>query len=109
MVDYDRHNNSYTKLRDKKEKSLSDEKVPSLSSVIVSGLSIVKAIFRIEQDFEIASADYEQHNTALKTELPQFFALATAFITPLFESFYYMQCQSSCEIRLYLLILAILG
>lgn len=64
----------------------------------------LQAIFRIEQDFEIASADYEQHNSALKNELPQFFALATAFITPLFESFYYMQCQSNYEIRLYSLI-----
>ena len=58
-------------------------------------------MFRIEQDFEIASSDYEQHNTALKTELPQFFQLATAFITPLFESFYYMQCQSELAIQLH--------
>jgi len=35
LVDYDRHNNSYTKLRDKKEKSLSDE----------------KNLFKVEQDF----------------------------------------------------------
>jgi len=77
LVDYDRHNNSYTKLRDKKEKSLSDE----------------KNMFKIEQDFEIASQEYEQHNTTLKQELPQFFELCTAFITPLFDSFYYMQLQ----------------
>jgi hypothetical protein len=35
-MDYDRHNNSLTKLRDKKEKSLSDEK--NLYKVMVACL-----------------------------------------------------------------------
>ncbi|WVO16121.1 hypothetical protein L204_103788 [Cryptococcus depauperatus] len=75
LVDYDRHNNSLNKLREKKEKSLSDE----------------KNLFKVEQDFEVASGEYEHFNNLLKTELPHFLALATRFIDPLFHSFYYMQ------------------
>ncbi|WVW84026.1 hypothetical protein I302_106054 [Kwoniella bestiolae CBS 10118] len=75
LVDYDRHNNSLNKLREKKEKSLSDE----------------KNLFKVEQDFELASGEYEHYNSLLKTELPQFLGLATRFIDPLFHSFYYMQ------------------
>ncbi|KAK8864497.1 hypothetical protein IAR55_001747 [Kwoniella newhampshirensis] len=75
LIDYDRHNNSLNKLREKKEKSLSDE----------------KNLFKVEQDFEIASGEYEHYNNLLKTELPTFLAMATRFIDPLFHSFYYMQ------------------
>lgn len=75
LVDFDRHNNTYTKLREKKEKSLSDE----------------KNLFKVEQDFEAASAEYEHYNSLLQSELPRFFEYATAFISPLFHSFYYMQ------------------
>ncbi|KAG1889320.1 hypothetical protein F4604DRAFT_835548 [Suillus subluteus] len=75
LVDYDRFNNSLTKLRDKKEKSLSDE----------------KNLFKLEQDFEIATNEYDYINNALKTDLPRFMQLATHFIDPLFHSFYYMQ------------------
>ncbi|KAF8588489.1 BAR-domain-containing protein [Ramaria rubella] len=75
LTDYDRFNNSLTKLRDKKEKSLSDE----------------KNLFKLEQDFETASNEYEHYNNMMKTELPQFMALATRFIDPLFHSYYYMQ------------------
>jgi amphiphysin len=41
-VDYDRFNNSLTKLRDKKEKSLSDEK--NLFKVISSCVSIMAIV-----------------------------------------------------------------
>lgn len=75
LVDYDRHNNSYSKLRDKKDKSLKDE----------------QNLFKVEQEYETAAADYEYYNNALKEELPRFFELASAFMTPLFHSFYYMQ------------------
>lgn len=75
LVDYDRFNNSLTKLRDKKEKSLSDE----------------KNLFKLEQDFEIATNEYDYINNALKADLPRFMQLATHFIDPLFHSFYYMQ------------------
>ncbi|KAN0062604.1 BAR adaptor protein Hob1 [Thecaphora frezii] len=75
LVDYDRHNNAYTKLRDKREKSLKDE----------------QALFKVEQEYETAAADYEYYNTALKEELPKFFEMAQRFMTPLFYSFYYMQ------------------
>ncbi|ADV20384.1 hypothetical protein I315_01487 [Cryptococcus gattii Ru294] len=75
LVDYDRHNNSLNKLREKKEKSLSDE----------------KNLFKVEQDFELASGEYEHYNNLLKSELPHFLGMATRFIDPLFHSFYYMQ------------------
>ncbi|KAJ7071357.1 hypothetical protein C8F01DRAFT_429865 [Mycena amicta] len=75
LVDYDRFNNSLTKLRDKKEKSLSDE----------------KNLFKLEQDFELATNEYDYLNNALKTDLPRFMTLSTQFIDPLFSSFYYMQ------------------
>lgn len=75
LVDFDRHNNSLSKLREKKEKSLSDE----------------KNLFKVEQDFEIASNEYEHWNNLCKEELPHFFGLAVRFIEPIFHSFYYMQ------------------
>lgn len=74
-MDFDRHNNAYTKLREKKDKSLNDE----------------KNLFKYEQDYEAASSEYEHYNSLLQQELPIFFQHATAFITPLFHSFYYMQ------------------
>jgi amphiphysin len=75
LIDFDRHNNALNKLREKKEKSLSDE----------------KNLFKVEQDFELSSGEYEHYNNLLKTELPQFIGMATRFIDPLFHSFYYMQ------------------
>ncbi|KAF8912890.1 hypothetical protein CPB84DRAFT_1759797 [Gymnopilus junonius] len=75
LVDYDRFNNSLTKLRDKKDKSLSDE----------------KNLFKLEQDFEIATNEYEYINNALKQDFPRFMMLVTQFIDPLFNSFFYMQ------------------
>lgn len=75
LVDFDRHNNSYSKLRDKKEKTLKDE----------------QNLFKAEQEYETAAADYEYYNNALKEELPRFFDMASRFMTPLFHSFYYMQ------------------
>lgn len=75
LVDYDRHNNNLNKLREKKEKTLNDE----------------RNLFKLEQDFDVATQEYEAINGALKHELPQFMVLATRFIDPLFHSFYYMQ------------------
>lgn len=75
LTDFDRYNNSLTKLRDKKEKSLNDE----------------KNLFKLEQDFEIATNEYEYINSALKQDLPRFMTLATHFIDPLFNSLFYMQ------------------
>ncbi|KAL0581405.1 BAR adaptor protein Hob1 [Marasmius crinis-equi] len=75
LTDYDRFNNSLTKLRDKKEKSLSDE----------------KNLFKLEQDFEMAANEYEYINTALKNDLPRFMQMTTQFIDPLFHSLFYMQ------------------
>jgi amphiphysin len=75
LIDYDRCNNAYAKIRDKKEKTLKDE----------------QNIFKLEQDYETAAADYEYYNNNMKEELPRFFEMSVRFITPLFYSFYYMQ------------------
>ncbi|KAJ3476179.1 hypothetical protein NLI96_g11340 [Meripilus lineatus] len=75
LLDFDRFNNSLSKLREKKEKSLNDE----------------KNLFKLEQDFEVASNEYDYINTAMKDELPKFLVMATQFIDPLFHSFFYMQ------------------
>jgi amphiphysin len=75
LTDYDRFNNSLTKLRDKKDKSLSDE----------------KNLFKLEQDFEVATNEYDYINNALKQDLPRFMILSTQFIDPLFNSLFYMQ------------------
>jgi len=45
----------------------------------------------LEQDFEIATHEYEYINNALKQDLPRFMMLSTQFIDPLFNSFFYMQ------------------
>ncbi|KAI0344278.1 BAR-domain-containing protein [Trametopsis cervina] len=75
LLDYDRRNNALTKLRDKKEKSLNDE----------------KNLFKLEQEYEIATNEYDYINNAMKTDLPRFMQLATRLIDPLFHSFFYMQ------------------
>ena len=92
LVDYDRFNNSLTKLRDKKEKTLNDEK--NLFKVVVLihiNVLIIESTLQLEQDFEIATNEYEYINTALKTDFPRFMIMATQFINPLFHSFFYMQ------------------
>ncbi|KAI3626840.1 hob1 [Malassezia furfur] len=75
LIDFDRHNNSYTKLKEKQNRSAKDD----------------QSMFKLEHECESSAADYEHHNNMLKTELPKFFELATKLITPLFYSFYYMQ------------------
>ncbi|BGP18419.1 BAR adaptor protein Hob1 [Rhodosporidiobolus nylandii] len=75
LVDYDRHNNSYSKLKDKKDKSLSDE----------------KNLFKYEQELEVATQEYEHYNNMLKSEIPHFLALSTTLITPIFQTFYYIE------------------
>ncbi|GAA6060837.1 hypothetical protein JCM10212_005255 [Sporobolomyces blumeae] len=75
LTDFDRHNNSYTKLKDKKEKSLSDE----------------KNLFKYEQDLELATQEYEHYNNMLKSEIPRFIALSSTFISPIFQTFYFIE------------------
>ena len=52
---------------------------------------LIANIGQLEQDFEIASNEYEYINNAMKTDLPNFMQMATQFIDPLFHSFFYMQ------------------
>lgn len=75
QLDYDRHNATLKKLQAKPDKSLKDE----------------KALYKAENDVEMATQEYEYFNNLLKEELPQLFRLEKEFILPLFQSFYYMQ------------------
>ncbi|KAL1649258.1 BAR adaptor protein Hob1 [Diplodia intermedia] len=75
QLDYDRHRATLKKLQEKKDKTLKDE----------------KALYRAENDVELATQEYNYFNDLLKEELPKLFALEREFIQPLFQSFYYMQ------------------
>ncbi|KAF2087412.1 BAR-domain-containing protein [Saccharata proteae CBS 121410] len=75
QLDYDRHRATLKKLQEKKDKSLKDE----------------KALYKAENDVEMATQEYEYFNNLLKDELPKLFELEREFIRPLFQSFYYMQ------------------
>ncbi|KIW00237.1 uncharacterized protein PV09_08129 [Verruconis gallopava] len=75
QLDYDRHRATLKKLQDKKDKTLKDE----------------KALYKAENDVEVATQDYNYFNELLKSELPKLFQLEREFIKPLFQSFYYMQ------------------
>lgn len=74
-LDFDRHNASFKKLQEKKDKSLKDE----------------KALYKAENDVEQSTQEFNYYNDLLKDELPKLFALEAEFIRPLFQSFYYMQ------------------
>ncbi|KAI5308141.1 hypothetical protein KEM55_006463, partial [Ascosphaera atra] len=74
-LDYDRHRNALKKLQDKKDKSLKDE----------------KAMYKIENELEVSTQEYNHYNDLMKEELPRLFELEAEFIKPLFQSFYYMQ------------------
>ncbi|CAK1356271.1 Protein hob1 [Cercospora beticola] len=75
QIDHDRHNATLKALQDKKDKSLKDE----------------KALYKAENNVEMATQEYEFFNNLIKEELPQLFRLEKEFILPLFQSFYYMQ------------------
>jgi amphiphysin len=75
QLDYDRHRATLKKLQDKKDKNLKDE----------------KAMYKAENEVEVATQEFNYYNDLLKDELPKLFALEREFIRPLFQSFYYMQ------------------
>ncbi|KAF9363765.1 hypothetical protein BGX34_003372 [Mortierella sp. NVP85] len=75
LVDYDRFRISLKKLRDKKDRTLSDE----------------KQIYKLESQLEVATADYQGLNSLLREELPGFFYYKTQMMEPIFHAFYYLQ------------------
>ncbi|KAF9157039.1 hypothetical protein BG015_007565 [Linnemannia schmuckeri] len=77
LVDYDRYRLSLKKLKDKKERTLSDE----------------KQIYKLESQLEVATADYEGLNGLLREELPGFFYYNTKLMEPIFNSFYFSQLR----------------
>lgn len=76
LVDFERRTATFEKV---KEKDANSSKGGELS------------LHKTEQEYEVARADYEYFNNALKDELPKFFALATKLIAPLWYSLYWMQ------------------
>ncbi|CAG8571832.1 11910_t:CDS:2 [Ambispora gerdemannii] len=76
-IDFDRHRSSVRKIRDKRDKSLSDE----------------KNLYKLEEQLDTATKDYDYFNDLLKKDLPQFFEYRTQFIEPIFEEFYHMQMK----------------
>ncbi|KAF9428524.1 hypothetical protein BGZ94_002064 [Podila epigama] len=77
LVDYDRFRIALKKLQDKKERTLSDE----------------KAIYKLESQLEVATADYEGLNGLLREELPGFFYYRTKLMEPIFHSFFFLQLR----------------
>ncbi|KAL1925045.1 uncharacterized protein VTP21DRAFT_4699 [Calcarisporiella thermophila] len=75
VLDYDRYRNSLKKLKDKKERTLSDE----------------RAMFKLEAQYEQATQEYNYYNNVLKEQLPTFFHLKNEFTDPLFSFLYQMQ------------------
>ncbi|KAI8078265.1 uncharacterized protein B0P05DRAFT_579510 [Gilbertella persicaria] len=77
LIDYDRHRLSIQKLNNKTERSFSEE----------------KQIFKIQAQLDTATQDYNYLNDMLKTELPRFFEMKTAFFQPVFEHLFNMQAR----------------
>jgi len=70
---------------------LSDEKNLFKVCFIIVLVYFDQAPWQLEQDFEIATNEYDYINNALKQDMPRFMMLSTQFIDPLFDSFFYMQ------------------
>ncbi|KAI8085405.1 hypothetical protein BDF21DRAFT_415094 [Thamnidium elegans] len=77
LIDFDRHRIALQKITTKTERSFSEE----------------KQIFKIQQQLDTATQDYNYLNDMLKSELPQFFQLKTNFIQPVFENLFNMQAR----------------
>ncbi|KAI9351015.1 hypothetical protein BD770DRAFT_421212 [Pilaira anomala] len=77
LIDYDRHRIALQKITSKTERSFSEE----------------KQIFKIQQQLDTATQDYNYLNDMLKRELPLFFQLKTDFIQPVFEHLFNMQAR----------------
>lgn len=75
LIDFDRHNNAFLKLKDKTNRSSKDD----------------QNMYRLEHEVETSASDYEYHNNMLKEQLPQFLEKCGRLVTPLFYSLYYMQ------------------
>ncbi|GAA5800775.1 hypothetical protein HPULCUR_006213 [Helicostylum pulchrum] len=77
LIDFDRHRIALQKITTKTERSFSEE----------------KQIFKIQQQLDTATQDYNYLNDMLKSELPRFFQLKTDFIQPVFENLFNMQAR----------------
>lgn len=75
QVDLDRHQRTYKKYEEKKERTAKDD----------------EKMYKAEAELEVARQEYDYYNDLLKNELPVLFQMQSEFIQPLFTSFYYMQ------------------
>ncbi|WFD35500.1 BAR adaptor protein Hob1 [Malassezia cuniculi] len=75
LIDFDRHNNSYLKLKEKTSRSSKED----------------QNMYRLESEVETSASDYEYHNNMLKEQLPKFLEMCNRLVSPLFYSLYYMQ------------------
>ncbi|KAL7321437.1 BAR adaptor protein Hob1 [Mucor circinelloides] len=77
LIDYDRHRVALQKLQVKTERTMNEE----------------KAIFKVQNQLDTATQDYEYLNNALKEQLPAFFQMLFQLIQPIFEHMYNLQCK----------------
>ncbi|KAI9363996.1 hypothetical protein DFJ73DRAFT_480677 [Zopfochytrium polystomum] len=77
LLDYDRHRESVKKLREKPDRSISDE----------------KSLGRYEAAFDQASRDYNHINNLLKQQIPALLRLKAPFIDPCFQTLYWYQLK----------------
>ena len=77
LVDYDRFRTSLLKFKQIADRSPSED----------------KHVYKLEGQLETATADYEYLNQMLKQDLVQFVHLSSAFIQPVQNAFYDIQCR----------------
>ncbi|GAN04304.1 hypothetical protein MAM1_0060c03764 [Mucor ambiguus] len=77
LIDFDRHRIAYMKYSAISEPSPSEE----------------KNMFKLQTQFDNASADYDYFNNMLKDELVRFLDLSQEFIEPVFRQFYNIQSR----------------
>lgn len=77
LLDYDRHSQSVRKLKEKPDRSVSDE----------------KTLGKYEASFDQAARDFNHINTLLKQQIPVLLGLKVAFIDPCFMTLFWYQIK----------------
>jgi len=77
QIDYDRFRTGLAKLKNKPERTISEE----------------KQMFKLEGQLDIATQDYEYLNGLLKEEIPRILQLKAHVVDPMFQNFYFIQCR----------------
>ncbi|KAJ3410154.1 hypothetical protein HDV05_004034 [Chytridiales sp. JEL 0842] len=77
LIDFDRHRESVRKLKEKADRTVSDE----------------KALGKAEAALDQASREYNHYNTLLKQQLPVLLSLKVSFVDPCFQTLYWYQLR----------------